>query len=320
MNMSTYVTRPIHKYGSEDQIERYVRPTLKGELFCGEAITEPLHGSDIAHLETRAEKKTDNYVVTGEKRFQKGGFGADWFLLFVRTDPDVKPQRGISALIVERKHGIKIEEQFNLMGWRGMGASHLLLKSVELPEKNLVGEEGQGFEILQYLLQGERILEGSAAIGSARSSLKLAGKYADERKQFGRKIGEFEGLGLPLAKMATKIDASKLLLLRAARTIDELDKRPNKDVSMAKYFATETAWEAIDQSLQILGGIGYTDYYPIERHLRDIRVSRIYTGTSEIQKEVVRRGFLKELRKSEPEFGWEEWKGSKILKKEWNQR
>jgi alkylation response protein AidB-like acyl-CoA dehydrogenase len=313
MGMSTYLCRAIYKYGSPELWTRYIIPTMKADMICAEGITEPLKGSDIARLQTSAKKQGNSYIITGEKRFQKGGIGADWFLTFARTNPDVAPHKGITAFIAERKHGVQVVEQFNLMGWRGMGASHLLFKDVAVPEENRVGKEGQGFEILMYLLQTERLMEAATALGSARECLKIAVRYSDAREQFEQKIREFQGISFKIAEMATTIDAGRLLCLRAAKVIDQEERRPNKEVAMAKFFSTEAAWNIIDQALQILGGIGYTDYYPIERFLRDVRVAKIYTGTNEIMRELTQRGVYEELLKANPSAGWKLWKGSKNL-------
>jgi acyl-CoA dehydrogenase len=288
MGMSTYLCRAIYKYGHSDLWDRYVRPTLRADLICAEGITEPLKGSDIARLKTLARKDGDAYVISGEKRFQKGGVGADWFLTFVRTDPHVEPHRGITAIIVERQHGIKVVEQFNLLGW-------------------------QGFDVLMYLLQTERLMEASTALGSARECLKLAVRYSDAREQFERKIREFQGISFKIADMAANLDAGRLLCLRAARVTDKEERRPNKEVAMAKFFSTEAAWNIIDQALQILGGIGYTDYYPVERFLRDVRVSKIYTGTNEIMRELTHRAVYKEFLSEAPSAAWPLWKGTKSL-------
>jgi len=313
MGMSTYLCRAIHKYGKPDLWERYVKPTLRADLICAEGITEPLKGSDIARLKTVARREKDRYVVSGEKRFQKGGIGADWFLTFARTNPDVPPHKGITAIVVDRSHGIQVVEQFNLLGWRGMGASHLLMKNTEVPVENRVGEEGQGFEILMYLLQTERLMEASTALGSARECLKIAVRYSDAREQFERKIRDFQGISFKIADMAANLDAGRLLCLRAARVVDKEEQRPNREVAMAKFFATEAAWNIIDQALQILGGIGYTDYYPVERFLRDVRVSRIYTGTNEIMRELTQRATYDELLTEEPSAAWRLWRGTENL-------
>ena len=313
MGMSTYLCRAIYKYGNPDLWKRYIVPTMKADLICAEGITEPLKGSDIARLMTTAKKEGNHYIISGEKRFQKGGIGADWFLTFARTNPNIAPHKGITAFIAERKYGVQVVEQFNLMGWRGMGASHLLFKDVAVPEENRVGEEGQGFEILMYLLQTERLMEGATALGSARECLKIAVRYSDSREQFEKKIREFQGISFKVADLAASLDAGRLLCLRAARGIDEQKRRPNQEVAMAKFFSTEAAWNIIDQCLQILGGIGYTDYYPIERFLRDVRVAKIYTGTNEIMRDLTQRGIYDELLSEKPSASWKLWKGTKNL-------
>jgi len=313
MGMSTYLCRAVYKYGKSDLWKRYIIPTMRADLICAEGITEPLKGSDIARLMTTAKRQGKSYIVSGEKRFQKGGIGADWFLTFARTDPGVPPHKGITAFIAERKHGVQVVEQFNLMGWRGMGASHLLFKDVTVPEENRVGDEGQGFEILMYLLQTERLMEAATALGSARECLKIAVRYSDAREQFEKKIKEFQGISFKIADMAATLDAGRLLCLRAAKVIDEEERRPNREVAMAKFFSTEAAWNIIDQCLQILGGIGYTDYYPIERFLRDVRVSKIYTGTNEIMRELTQRAIYEEFMIEKPSAAWKLWKGTKNL-------
>ena len=313
MGMSTYLCRAIYKYGHPGLWEKYIIPTMKADLICAEGITEPLKGSDIARLQTTAKKEGNHYIITGEKRFQKGGIGADWFLTFARTNTDVAPHKGITAFLAERKHGVQVVEQFNLLGWRGMGASHLLFKEVAVPEENRVGEEGQGFDVLMYLLQTERLMEAATALGSARECLKIAIRYSDAREQFEQKIREFQGINFKIADMAATLDAGELLCLRAAKVIDKEEKRPNREVAMAKFYSTEAAWNIIDQALQILGGIGYTDYYPIERFLRDVRVAKIYTGTNEIMRELTQRGTYDEMLKEKPSPAWKLWKGSKNL-------
>lgn len=313
VGMSTYLCRAIHKYGNTELRKRYIIPTMRADLICAEGITEPLKGSDIARLATTAKRQGNAYIITGEKRFQKGGIGADWFLTFARTNPQVAPHKGITAFIAERKYGVQVVEQFNLMGWRGMGASHLLFREVAVPEENRVGEEGQGFEILMYLLQTERLMEAATALGSARECLKIAVRYSESREQFEQKIREFQGISFKIADMAANLDAGRLLCLRAAKIIDEEERRPNKEVAMAKFFSTEAAWNIIDQALQILGGIGYTDYYPIERFLRDVRVAKIYTGTNEIMRELTQRGTYDDLLKEKPSPAWRLWKGTKNL-------
>jgi acyl-CoA dehydrogenase len=164
-----------------------------------------------------------------------------------------------------------------------------------------------------YLLQTERLMEAATALGSARECLKIAVRYSDAREQFEQKIREFQGINFKIADMAATLDAGRLLCLRAAKLIDEEEKRPNKEVAMAKFYSTEGAWNIIDQALQVLGGIGYTDYYPIERFLRDVRVAKIYTGTNEIMRELTQRGVYDELMKEKPSPAWKLWKGSKNL-------
>ncbi len=295
--MPTYVGRPIYTYGSEHLKQKYLKPTLQGMLICAEAFSEPNYGSDVAHIETKAIREGADYIVSGAKRFQAGGMGADWFLVVARTDPNIEAHKGLSAFVVERAMGIRVEERFELLGFRGMGVSDLFIKNAKVPGENLIGKEGDGWTIFLHSLEGERILEASGTVGSARECMKIAVKYANERTAFGKKIREYQAVSHKIADMALNIDASRLLLIRAARMIDKgiagLDAA--RAVAEAKLFASETAFKTANDSLQILGGIGYTKKYPVERYLRDIRVVMIYNGPSEIMKEIIQRQVFREM-------------------------
>ena len=297
--MPTYVGRPIYAYGSEELKQKYLAPTFRGKLICAEAFSEPNYGSDLAHTETKAVRNGNTYTVSGAKRFQAGGMGADWFLVVARTDPNVEAHKGLSAFVVERGMGIRVEEHFELLGFRGMGVSDLFIKGARVPKENLIGKEGDGWHIFLHSLEGERILEGSSAIGSARECLKIAVKYANERVAFDRKIREYQAVSHKIADMAVNIDASRLLLIRAARMIDKGIKGLDAAgaIAEAKLFASETAFKTANDSLQILGGIGYTKKYPVERYLRDVRVVMIYNGPSEIMREIIQRQVFRELTK-----------------------
>ena len=295
--MTVYVGRPINTYGSEELKQKYLAPTLRGELICAEALTEPNCGSDIANVETKAVREGDAYVISGAKRFQAGGIGADYFLVLARTNPKVAAHKGLSAFIVEREMGIKVVERFELLGFRGMGASDLLIKATKVPASNLIGKEGDGWRIFLHMLEGERLLEGAGAVGAARECMKIAVKYANERSTFGKKIREYQAVSHKIADMAVGLDASRALLIQAARSIDKgvVGVDAARAVAEAKLLASETAWRTANDSLQILGGIGYTKKYPIERYLRDIRVVLIYNGPSEIMREIIQRQTFREL-------------------------
>ncbi|HIE17651.1 MAG TPA: acyl-CoA dehydrogenase [Dehalococcoidia bacterium] len=295
--MPTYVGRPVYAYGSEELKQKYLKPTLQGKLICAEAFSEPNYGSDVAHIETKAVWDGNAYVISGAKRFQAGGMGADWFLVVARTDPGVEAHKGLSAFIVERGMGIRVEERFELLGFRGMGVSDLFIKAAKVPKQNLIGNEGDGWHIFLHSLEGERVLEASSAVGSARECMNIAVKYANERTAFGKKIREYQAVSHKIADMAVNIDAARLLLIRVARMIDKGFKGLDiaGPVAEAKLFASETAFRIASDSLQILGGIGYTKKYPVERYLRDVRVIMIYNGPSEIMREIIQRQVFRQM-------------------------
>lgn len=291
--MPTYMGKALERYGTPEQKEKYLVPIMKGEKIVAEALTEPVAGSDLAGIKTKAVRDGDHYVITGEKRFQAGGIGADFFLVLAVTDPAAR-HKGLSFFIVERDMGVTVEEKYQLLGFRGMGASRLGLKEVRVPRANLLGEEGQGWEIFNYLIRTERLCEAAGNIGAGREALRIAAEYSDTRKAFGRKLRDFQAISFRLAEMVTAVDAGRLLLLRAARKMDR-GEWAMKEVAQAKFFASEAGYKAVDFALQVLGGIGYTNQYPLERFLRDTRVVLIYTGSSEIQRLLAAREIYNEL-------------------------
>lgn len=284
----------IYNFGSNYLKENYLRPLVKGELICGEAFTEPLCGSDLLALKSSAVREGDHYLIRGEKRFQMGGVGADFFLVLVRTNPDVAPHKGLSFFLIDREMGITVEEKYKLMGLRGMGATRLGMPGIKIPQENLVGEEGQGWEIFNHLIMRERLGIAGGSVGVARECLNIAAKYADSRMAFKRKIRDYQGISFKIADMVTSVDAARLLTLKAARMMDK-EILSMKEVCEAKLFASEVALKVANEALQIIGGIGYTDYYPIERFVRDVRLGTIWTGSSEMMRLIIQDEFFKQL-------------------------
>jgi len=297
MSSVTLCGMPIYRYGTEEQKSKYLTPLIKGEKIGAIGITEPNAGSDVARMETRAVKDGDEWVINGEKRFITNGSVADYIVLFAITDPTVDPRKGMTAFIIDtKKPGFKVIKDFELMGMRGVRNTHFALEDYRIGEENILGGLNNGFRVLMDELDTERIAIAGEAVGYARGAFEIAVKYSMERVQFKRPIRKFEAISFRIADMATKIEAARLLALKAARMIDK-GLKATKEASMAKLFATEMAFQVCDDALQILGGIGYTKETPVEKLLRDSRLMRIGGGTSEVQRFVIQREVYKEFEK-----------------------
>ncbi|TFH35221.1 MAG: acyl-CoA dehydrogenase [Anaerolineales bacterium] len=294
--MPSIVGEALHVFGSDAQKERYLRPLLKGEIIVAEALTEPRGGSDFFGATCKAERKGDHFVVNGQKRFVVGATEADLFLVYCRTNFDEaahKHQR-ISTLLVDRGPGVKSAYQYGLMGTRGGGTGRLVFHNVEVPVDNLIGELHGGAEVFNQMMIPERLTSAAGSLG-ARAALEIAARYSDKRKAFGEKIRRFQGVSFMVADAITKLDAARALVYMAARAVDEDAPNRRRLVSEAKKFATDTAWEVSNLAMQIMGGIGYTDIYPIERMLRDYRLSQIWTGTNQIMNLLIQHEYYDEV-------------------------
>lgn len=292
---------PIHKFGTEDQKQRFLVPLIKGEKIGAIGITEPEVGSDTAGMKTNAVREGDYLIVNGEKRFITNGSQADVICLFAITTPlpIVHPKQGMSTLLIEKgMKGFSTIKDYGTMGLRGCRISHLKFEDVAVPIENLLGGEeylNRGFDILMDELNSERACIASQAVGVARGAFEVALDYTTERKQFDREIRFFEGVNFQIANMATRIEASRALTIQAARTIDLVgNEYATKIAAMAKDFACETAVEVAIKSQQIMGGIGYTKEYPSERYVRESRLLPIGGGTSEIMKYLIQREVYRE--------------------------
>lgn len=286
---------PVWKFGTPEQKERFLKPAIRGEAISAIAITEPQAGSDTARIKTRATKDGDYYVLNGIKRFITNGGIAHYLTIFAITDPNVHPHKGMSAFILPADSpGFSVEKSYELMGERLIDNSYLALEDCRISRDLLLGEEGQGFHIMMNELDMERIVICSGCIGAARKAYEIAVEFAAKREQFKRPIYQFEGISFKIAEMYTKIEASRLLTLRAARMIDA-GYPASKETAAARIMASEKGYEVIDEALQILGGIGYTRDYPVERLLRDTRIQRIGGGSSEIMRFLVAREVIKQL-------------------------
>jgi alkylation response protein AidB-like acyl-CoA dehydrogenase len=294
--MPSIVGEAINVFGTDAQKEKYLKPYLDGTLISAEALTEPRGGSDFFGATTRADLKGDHFVVNGEKRFVVGAEGADFFLVYCRSnfEPGAHKYQRLSLLIIDKGPGVKTEYLYGLMGCRGGGTGRLVFRNVEVPIENLVGELHGGAICFNQMMIPERLTSASASLG-CWGALDLAVRYSNRRRAFGKKIREFQAVSAMVADSICRLDAARGLTYMAARAVDGNYPNVRRIVSEAKKFATEAAWEITNNAMQIMGGIGYTDVYPIERALRDTRLSMIWTGTSQIMDLLIQHEYYHEV-------------------------
>jgi len=300
--MSSIVGEALNVFGTEEQKQRYLKPYIEGKLVAAEALTEPRGGSDFFGAMTRAELKGDHFVLNGMKRFVVGAEGADFFLVYCRTnfDENAHKYQKLSLLIVDRVPGVETEYLYGLMGCRGGGTGRLVFRDVKVPKENLVGELHGGAMCFHQMMIPERLTSAAGCLGTW-GSLDLAVRYSARRRAFGKEIRRYQGVSFKVADSITKLDAARGLCLMAARAVDESFPNQRRIVSQAKRFATEAAWEIVNEAMQVMGGIGYTDVYPIERALRDTRLGMIWTGTSEVMNLMIQHEYYNEV--LSPEYG-----------------
>ena len=276
----------INDFGTEEQKKKYLVPLAKGEKIGAFGLTEPGAGTDAAGQQTVAVLEGDHYVLNGSKIFITNGGVADTFVIFAMTDKKLGT-KGISAFIVEKGFpGFSIGKVEEKMGIRGSSTTELIFENCIVPKENLLGKEGKGFGMAMKTLDGGRIGIAAQALGIAEGAYDEAVKYMKERKQFGRNLGAFQGLQWMIAEMNTKIEAARFLVYKAAWL--KQNKLPySVDAARAKLFAAEVAMEVTTKSVQIHGGYGFTKDYPVERMMRDAKITEIYEGTSEVQKMVI---------------------------------
>lgn len=284
-------TNPILYFGTEEQKKKYIPKLASGEYIGAFALTEPSAGSDAASLKTRAVLKGDHYSLTGSKMFITNGTDADTFIVFANAAPD-KGSKGITAFIVEKgTDGFTAGKPERKMGLHGSGTVALSFDEARIPIENRLGEVGEGFKIAMANLTNGRIGIAAQSLGIAEGALEHARKYAMERRQFGKPIGHQQGIGFKLADMATQVEAAKLLVYQAAHRVQS-GLNCVKEASMAKLFASQAAMKVSIEAVQVFGGYGYTEEYPVERYFRDAKVCEIYEGTSEIQHIVISKQLL----------------------------
>jgi alkylation response protein AidB-like acyl-CoA dehydrogenase len=284
------VTLPILSFGTDEQRSRFVPPLARGEVIGAFALTEAEAGSDAGSLRTTAEPDGDGWRISGTKQFISTARFAGTILLFARTDPSTPGARGVSAFILDADH-IRVTGEEEKLGLNSSTTNSIAVENVEVGRDRLLHEEGRGFEVAMATLDGGRIGIGAQALGIAQAAYEAARGYALERKQFGKRIGEFQAIQWKLADMATEIDAARLLVYRAAWLKQQ--GRPHTEAgAKAKLFASEMARRQTAEAIQILGGYGYTKEFPVERYYRDAKITEIYEGTSEIQRLVIARSIL----------------------------
>ncbi len=285
---------PINKFGNEEQKKKYLSPFARGEQLGAYALSEPGTGSDAANQSTTAVLKGENYLLNGRKNFITNGPNADAMIVYAMTDK-AKRYKGISAFIVEKGFsGYSIGKVEKKLGICASSTSEIVLEDCEVPKENILGEEGMGFTIAMNTLDSGRIGIGTQAVGIARAAFEAARKYSTEREAFGAPICNFQALQHFMADMATRIDAARLMVHRAAWLKDN-QHTFSKEAAMAKLFSSETANWVTDKAVQIHGGYGYIKDYDVERYFRDAKITEIYEGTSEIQRLVIARNVLKEI-------------------------
>lgn len=284
---------PIFKFGSEEQKQKFLRPMAEGKKIGAYGLTEPGSGSDAGNMKTTAKKDGDHYIINGSKIFITNAGDAEIYVVFARTDIDAGT-RGVSAFIVEKgTPGFSFGKKEKKLGIRSSPTLEIIFEDCRVPAENLLGKEGEGFKIAMMTLDGGRNGIAAQAVGIAQGALDASVDYAKERKQFGKPIGVNQGIGFKLADMATKVEAARLLTYQAAWR--ESEGLPyGKESAMSKLFAGDIAMEVTTDAVQVFGGYGYTKEYPVERYMRDAKITQIYEGTQEIQRLVISKMLLKD--------------------------
>lgn len=288
-------TYPIIMFGTPEQKKKYLPDVASGKKIAAFSITEPSSGSDIGFIATRAEKKGDYYIINGSKQWVTNGGEAETYTLIAATDPK-KGARGSSAFIIEKGfEGFSFGKKEDKMGIRSSATRTLIFEDCKVPKENLLGKEGQGFVIALKNFDHGRPGVAAQAVGIAQGALDIAAAYSKERKQFDKPISSFQAIQMMLADMATQIEAARALTYSVAKAIEKAgDKRFTKEAAMAKLFASDMAMKVTTDAVQILGGYGYMRDYPVEKMMRDAKITQIYEGTNQIQRNMIAASLLKE--------------------------
>jgi len=289
-NMAAWM---IDRFGSRDQRARFLPKLMSMEHFASYCLTEPGSGSDAAALQTSARRDGEHYVLNGTKAFISGGGSSDIYVAMVRTG-DSGP-KGISCLVVERgTKGLAFGKKEEKLGWHSQPTAAVIFEDCRVPVANRLGKEGEGFSIAMMGLDGGRLNIGACSLGGARASFEAARNYMLERRQFGQRLADFQALQFKLADMASELEAARLLLWRAAASLDKGDPQATLHCAMAKRLATDAGFHVTNEALQLHGGYGYLKDFPVERYLRDLRVHQILEGTNEIMRVIIARHLLRQ--------------------------
>ncbi len=283
-------TLPILAFGTDEQKARFVPPLARGEQLGAFALTEPEAGSDAGSLRTSAARASDGWTISGSKQWITNGAHAGTLVLFARTDPRAAGARGVSAFILDGDQ-VRVTREAEKLGLNSSSTVDLVLEDVAVGRDRLLHAEGKGFAVAMATLDGGRIGIAAQALGIAQAAYDAARAYALERRQFGKRIADFQAIQWKLADMATEIDAARLLVYRAA-WLKQQGLPHSEEGAKAKLFASETARRQSAEAIQVLGGYGYTKEFPVERFYRDAKITEIYEGTSEIQRLVIARSIL----------------------------
>jgi alkylation response protein AidB-like acyl-CoA dehydrogenase len=284
---------PVMNWGSEALKQKYLPRVASGDWQGSYCLSEPDAGSDVASMKTRAVRDGDSYVLNGSKYWITNAGVSTTYTVFAKTNPDAR-HRGISCFVVEKDMGVKVGKLEKLMGMRGSPTGEVIFDDVRVPAENLVGEEGQGFYIAMGTLDRSRPTIGAQAVGIAQGAVDYAAQYMRDRKQFGRPIADLQGLQFMFADMAMKTEVARTMVHKACAIVDEGDPRGELTVAgaMAKCFASDVAMEVTTNAVQLLGGYGYTREFPVERMMRDAKVTQIYEGTNQVQRVVISKRLL----------------------------
>ncbi len=286
---------PILIGGSEEQKQKYLTQIANGEKLAAFALTEANAGSDAGALETTADKDGDYYILNGTKQWITNGGEADIYTVFAMTDKS-KGARGCSCFVVEKgTPGFSFGKKEDKLGIRGSATRELIFDNCRIPKENLIGKEGKGFMIAMKTFDKSRPMVGAQAVGIAQGAYEEAAKYSKERHQFGKPISSFQAIQHMLADMATQIEAARALVLSTARMIDSGEKKYAKESAMCKVFASDVAMKVTVDAIQVLGGYGYMKEYPVEKMMRDAKITQIYEGTNQIQRNIIASNLLKEF-------------------------
>ena len=290
-------TYPIILYGTEEQKNKYLPQIAKGKKLAAFGLTEPAAGSDASAIQTTAKKSGDHYILNGTKHFITNGGDAEIYTVVAMSDKS-KGARGASAFIVEKgTPGFTFGKKEDKMGIRASSTRELIFTDCKIPKENLLGKEGQGFIVTMKTFDMSRPGVAAQALGIAQGALDAAVKYSRERVQFGKPISSFQGIQFMLADMATKVEAARALVYATAREIDNGNKNVGKDSAMAKLYASDVAMEVTTDAVQIFGGYGYMKEYPAEKYMRDAKITQIYEGTNQIQRNIIALALIKEAAK-----------------------